>query len=120
MKLDNDTVDAGPTFGAVLNKALERAHQRRPVSAYLLLAIMIVVALSTQVVHIYDEPLRFAVFLSINFVFFFLVMARAIVECGDILRNYLPAREQIFKETLGDEAFVAQLHRHLPQGRDSD
>ena len=120
MKPDENNLNTGPTLGATVSQALHRAHQRRPVSAYLLLAIMIVMALSTQVIHIYEEPARFAFFLSLNFAFFFVVMARAIVECGEILREYLRDREKVFKETLGEDDFVAELERRLPQGRGAD
>ncbi len=113
MERQKNEAGGGASLSEHLASALTRAHANRPVSAYLLLAVFIVTVLGTQVVHIRDDPMRLAQFLTINLLFFYLVIAWAIVDCGRIFRSYIREREAAFKHTLGEEAFVQQLRENL-------
>lgn len=95
--------------------ALRKASARRPVSSYLLMAILAVVLLGVQVVYMVDDPKRFAFFLTLNFVFFFVVMLRAVVECVEIARDHFKEQEQLFRTTIGDEEFAEQLGRRVAE-----
>lgn len=98
--------------------AWRRASERRPFSLYLLLAILVVVLLGSQIVYVRDDPKRFALFLILNFVFFFVVILRAVVDFTEIVRGHVRARRQVFKNTLGDEAFVSELGRRVAEQRE--
>lgn len=104
---------AGRLFGGVLRAA----NKRRTASFYLLFAMLAVVLLGLQIIYVWDNPRQFALFLSLNFVFFFVVMFRAIVDFFEILRNHFREREKVFRSTLGEEEFVARLGRRVSESR---
>lgn len=95
--------------------AWRHARGRRPASSYLLLAILAVALLGVQFVHIRDDPRKFAFFLSLNFIFFFVVLFRALVDFFEIARDHFRERERLFRTTLGDEEFVEQLGRRVAE-----
>jgi hypothetical protein len=97
-------------FGAAL-----RRRRRPTVSLLLMGAIVVVVFFGVQFVYIRDDPKRLAFFLALNFIFFFVVMYRAIVECIEIVREHFKENEQIFRSTLGDEEFTADLGRRVAE-----
>ena len=97
-------------FGTVLRK------RRRPTVSLLLMgAIAIVVLFGVQFVYIRDDSKHLAFFLSLNFIFFFVVMYRAVVECIEIVREHFKENEQVFRSTLGDEEFIADLGRRVAE-----
>jgi len=103
------------TLGMHLRKAFVEAHRRRPVSFYLLLAIIVALLLGLQIVHVRDNPRQFAFLLSLLFIFFFAVMVRAIVDFGDIFRRHVSEHEQVYKATLGEEQFASELGRRVSE-----
>ncbi|MCC6486996.1 MAG: hypothetical protein IT364_05805 [Candidatus Hydrogenedentes bacterium] len=106
----------GPvTLGMHLRRAFKEAHRRRPVSFYLLLAIIVALLLGLQIVHVKENPRQFALLLSLLFIFFFAVMVRAIVDFGDIFRRHLSEHEKVFKTTLGEEEFVSELGKRVSE-----
>lgn len=91
--------------------------RRRPLSFFLLPAILVVVLLGVQFVHYREAPARFAFFLGLNIVFFFGVIFIALVECLEVLRNALAEERRIYRQTLGDRTFAEDLGRHVDEGR---
>ena len=89
----------------------------RPVSAWLLLAIFVSTLLGGQLIYVLEDPKRFALFLTLYFAFFFMVLYRALLDCFDIARENLRARQQLFRTTLGDADFTAELGQRLAQHR---
>ncbi len=85
----------------------------RPISFYLLFAILIVVVLGLGIVNVRDEPRQFAFYLIVLFVFFFVVMARAIMDCVEIWRRSFSEHERLYKDTLGEDEFVGRLARSV-------
>lgn len=103
-----------PGFGErFFGTALRSANKRRPASVYLLFAILLVVLLGVQIVYVWDNPKQFALFLSLNFLFFFVVMFRAIVDFFEILRSHFREQENLFRNTLGEKEFVARLGKRV-------
>jgi hypothetical protein len=97
--------------------AWKRLRGSRPLSFFLLPAMLVVVLLGVQVVHYREAPLRMAVFLGLNLLFFFGVMAIALVECFEVLRSAFTEERRIYRQTLGDEAFARKLGREVAMGR---
>jgi len=102
-----------------LSRASRNVSGWRPASFWLLLAILVVMVLGLRMVGVRDDPKQFALYLTLMLVFFFVVIARAIVDCIDIWRRGFSERERLFKDTLGDDEFVAKLSKRVEQGRDS-
>lgn len=94
------------------------ATRKRPVSFYLMFAILVVVLLGSQVVYIKEDPKKLAFFLALNFVFFLVVVYRAIVDFFEITRNHFQENEKLFRTTLGDEEFTAKLGTRVSENRD--
>lgn len=101
-------------------RAAKNLSSWRPASYYLLFAILIVLVLGLGIVRVREDPRQFALYLTLLFVFFFVVIARAIMDCVDIWRRSFTERERLFKDTLGEDEFVGRLarsvkHRHESQ-----
>ena len=90
---------------------------RRPSSFYLLIAIFIVALLGVQVVRVRDNPRQFALFLGLLFLFFFVVIFRAILDCFEIWRGHFRECERAFRETVGEETFVKKLGENVRENR---
>ena len=102
-----------------LSRAWRNVSSWRPASFYLLFAILVVMVLGLQMITVRDDPKQFALYLTLMLVFFFVVIARAMVDCVEIWRRGFSERERLFKDTLGDDEFVAKLSERVEQGRDS-
>ncbi len=89
----------------------------RPTSYYLLFAILVVVLLGSQVVHIREDPWRFGLFLALNFVFFLIVISIAISDMIGIIRDGFRERERTFSATIGDKEFVDDLRDRIDSRR---
>jgi len=91
----------------------------RPVSIILLAAIVVVVLMGLNYVFVKDNPERFAGFLMMNFLFFFIAVVLAIDDIVRIITASVKQRNEIYSDTLGDQEFCEQLreevHRHMPQ-----
>lgn len=108
--------DARPrTLRAHFARAFLDAHRRRPVSFYLMFAILAVVLLGGQVVYVREDPRRFALFLILNFVAFFVIMMRALVDFMEIVRDHFKASGDLYRETLGDPGFAQELGRRVAE-----
>ncbi len=100
-------------------RSMREAHRRRPISFYLMFAILAVVCLGGQVVYVRDDPKRFATFLALNFIVFGVIAARAIMDFFDIARAHFREREVLFRTTLGEEEFVRTLGNRVAEHRDT-
>lgn len=81
----------------------------RPVSFYLFLAIPLVLLLGLQMTMSMDNPKRFALVLSLMFLFFGIVLLRAVMDVFDIARRNVRGKRDAFRDTLGDEKFARKL-----------
>ena len=88
---------------------LARARARRPVSFYLLLLIPVALVLGARMGEVRDNPREFVFYLTAGFVFFFVLMCRAISDFFDISRSLFRERERLFQSAFGDEQFLAQM-----------
>jgi len=91
----------------------------RPVSFYLLFAMLIVMVLGLGMLRVRDDPRQFGLYLILLFVFFFVVIARAIMDCMEIWRRSFAERERLFKDTLGEDEFVGKLARSVEHQNES-
>ena len=89
----------------------------RPLSFYLLFCIVVVVLLGTQVAYIQNDPKAYAFFLSLNVVFFFLVIFLAVLDVFEIARSHFRERERLFRATLGEKEFVDSLREGMARRR---
>lgn len=108
--------DEPTTLKRHFSTALRRSHATRPVSFYLLLAIIVVMMLGTQLVYFRDEPKEFALYLSLMFVFFFVVLLRATLDFFDITRTHIRDRQAVYRNTLGEQEFTSELGRRVNEG----
>jgi hypothetical protein len=92
----------------------------RGVSGVMLMAIVVVLFMGVNIVFVRDNPHRFAGFLILLFVFFFVAAVLAIDDMGRIATAALKRRHEIYRGTVGDAAFYGELRRevrrHLPDG----
>lgn len=100
-----------------LARAFVRSHRRRPVSFYLLLAMLAVVILGVQIIIARDDPRKLAFLLSLIFIFCFVVMYRAIADAFDILRNHRREKRELYQQTLGDQDFTRELGERVEKKR---
>ncbi|MCH8204844.1 MAG: hypothetical protein IID09_06740 [Candidatus Hydrogenedentes bacterium] len=90
-------------------EAVRRSARERPVSFYLLLAMVVMLVLGGQIVYVKDNPKQFAIFLSLYFLFFFVLIFRAVLDAFDIARRHFRKRESLFKETFAADGFAERL-----------
>ena len=100
-----------PSLGERLRRAWAEANARRPMSFYLLAAILVFVLLGSQFGYVRNDPKRFGFFLIIHFVFFFFVLVRAIIDFFEIAKRHFSERHQLFGQTLGDPESSNSLDR---------
>ena len=103
-------------LGIRILRAIRRSQNRLPVSLYLLIAMVAVLLLGTQIVLVREDPKRFAFYLALMFIFFFVVMFRAVVDVVEISRKHFREREDLFRNTLGDTDFVSELGKRVEEG----
>jgi hypothetical protein len=117
---DRDTDELTPVKGlsSHIRKVWADMRKSRPVSFYLLIAMVIVLLLGIQMANYRDDPWRFALVLSLMFVFFFVAMVRAVIDCGEIVRRHLAERRELYRTTLGDKEFMSELGRRVREKRD--
>jgi len=104
-----EEIKASRSLREHVRAAFKAAHRRRPVSFYLLLLIPVVLLLSAHMFRFREEPSRFALVLGLLFAFLGLVVVRALMDVVHILRTHWTAHTDSFRQTLGDEAFIAEL-----------
>lgn len=118
MQHDAEEIRPAKTLGQYVALEFGRAHRRRPMSFYLLIAMVVALLLGVQVVFFQHDPKRLAFFLTLNFVFFFVVMYRAIRDCFDILRSHFREREGLFSNTIGEPTFSNELGRRVAKNEE--
>ncbi|HEO70297.1 MAG TPA: hypothetical protein ENN80_03475 [Candidatus Hydrogenedentes bacterium] len=89
------------TLGWYFRKAMREANGRRPFSFYLLLVIPVVLILAAPVFYTRDDPKRFALHLSLVFLFLFVIVLRALADMVDIGRRHVAERREVWNEALG-------------------
>ena len=99
--------------------AFRRSNATRPMSFYLLLAIIVVMILGTQLVYFRNDPKEFALYLSLMFGFFFVVAFRATLDFFDITRTHLKEQRALYRNTLGEQEFTSELGRRVTEGSES-
>ena len=85
------------------------APKNRPMSFYLLPAMVVMLLLGGQIVYVRDDPKQFAIFLSLYFLFFFVLIFRAILDAFDIARDHFRKSERLFTETFAADGFAEKL-----------
>jgi hypothetical protein len=91
-----------------LREGIAAAHRRRPISFYLLLTMPFALIFAAGLLDRSDIK-QFALGLCLLFVFFGLVMMRAVADVFDITRSHIRAQRATFRATLGDADFTATL-----------
>lgn len=96
---------------------LATAQRRRPASFYMLLAIPLVLILALGLLESSEDPKRFVLGLSILFIFFGVVLIRAVRDILSLAREHFCGQRRNFRETLGNEEFMEVLRRgsHNPK-----
>ena len=92
-----------------LRQGLAKAHRRRPVSFYMLLAMPVVLLLGAPLFEPKEAPGRFACMLAALFVFFGVVIYQAFRDLFHIARGRLHEHRDNFQRTLGDPEFTKEL-----------
>lgn len=93
------------------------SQPRRPLSFYLLLATPFVLLLSMHAFISKEEPLRIAFGLSMLFVFFGILLLRAIMDVFEIGRYHLRESGRAYRETLGNEEFTHELGERVDKAK---
>ncbi len=96
----------------------KKAHRQRPLSFYLLLSIPVVLLLAAHLFRSLDDPRRLAFGLSLLFVFLGVVLIGALLDTLSIIRESLVTKRTSYKETLGDDEFLAELRSNRLSGDD--
>lgn len=115
MDTDRQKLEPHPpkTLFMHVKKVLRDMNATRPFSFYLLLAILAFVLLGSRMELIREEPRRYAFFLCLNFVFFFVVLFRAVIDAVEIVRQHFREQRRLFQKTLGDSEFANELGRRV-------
>ena len=95
--------------------AVGRSAKARPVSFYLLLAMVVMLVLGGQIVYVKDEPKKFAIFLSIYFLFFFVLIFRAVLDAFEIARDHFRKSEGLFRDTFAEDGFSERLGERVAE-----
>ncbi len=106
------------TLWGHVRTAWRNRNRGRSVSLGLLVATIVVLLLGTQMFDVLDDPYGFAFILTLLFVFFFLAFYLALVECLAVLRRHVKERGRVYRETIGEEAFVSKLRERVKRERD--
>ncbi len=105
------------TLGMHVRKVLREMNRRRPASAYLLVAMIIVLLLGNQIVHVRENPKLYTVVLSLMFVFFFVVILVAVIDCVEIVKRSFAEHHKLYQSTRGEKDFAAELGRRVAENR---
>ncbi len=97
--------------------AYQRIFAAHTISFYLVFAVFIVALLGTQVFFFQDNPKRFGFVLILQFIFFFVVIYRAIVDMAEIIRRHFSEKELVYRSTLGDREFAEKLGQRVADRR---
>ena len=115
--MDLRPADSPPeTLRGYLRRGLARWRPGRPVSLFLMFAMIVALILGAQIGYVRDDPKRFAFVLSLLFIFFMVVIARAVVDFFEVIREHLREREGLFRETFTKDGFSEELGRRVAKG----
>ena len=117
MDLPEPPIKPVKTFRDHVRAGLARSARDRPASFYLLLGMVVVILLGGQVVYVKDDPKQFALFLSLYFLFFFVLIFRAILDSFDIARAHFRRSEGLLSEVFEEDGFAVQLGRSVAQNK---
>jgi uncharacterized membrane protein YesL len=78
-----------------------------------MIAMTVALFLGAQMAQVRDDPKKFAFLLSLYFVFFLVIIIRAVLEFFDIVREHVRDREAIFRKTFGEGDFSVELGRRV-------
>ncbi len=120
MKQPDPVNDPPNSLWGYVKEALRRQHARRPVSFYLMLAIIVVLLLGLQMAHYRHDAMRFALVLSAMFIFFFVVLWRAAIEFFEILRRGYREEQELYRRTLGNPEFAEELGKRVAERPEED
>lgn len=115
MKYDDNELRSVRSLRQRFSEGFRRSAANRPMSFYLLIAMLIGLLFGGQIVYIKDDPHKFALFLALYFVFFTVIIFRATLDAFDILRDHLKKSEGLFNETFAADGFASQLGRRVSQ-----
>lgn len=113
MDRPDDGIRQVKSFREHVWKALGRSAKDRPMSFYLLLAMVPMLLLGVQIFHVKDDLKQFALFLSLYFLFFFVLIFRAILDAFDIARDHFRKSERLFTETFAEDGFAEKLGKSV-------
>lgn len=97
-------------------QGVKKAQRRRPLSFYLLLSIPVVLLLAVDLFRSREDPQRFVFGLSILFVFLGAVLIGALLDMLTLFRETFIGVRRSYRETLGDEEFLAELRARRASG----
>src|SRR5690606_33955142 len=117
---EDHEIEDRPSLKSRLAKTWADMNDWRPVSFYLIFAIFIVLILGTQIYFVRDNPHRYVFIVSLMLVFFLAAMILALYDVTDLIRRNLRERRELFRATLGDEAFMRELDRRVAEHRDRE
>jgi hypothetical protein len=115
MKKPDPVNDPPSSLWGYFKEAFRRQNARRPLSFYLMLAIIVVLLLGLQMAHYRDNPRRFALVLSAMFIFFVVVVWRASVEAMEIFRQGYREERELYRSTLGNREFAEELGKRVAE-----
>lgn len=105
---DND-IRRVKSLGERLWSGMRSSAKSRPVSFYLLLAMIVMLFLGARIVQVMDDPKQLVLYLSLYFFFFFVLIFRAILDAFDIARDHFRKKEGLFRETFAADGFADRL-----------
>ena len=118
--MSNDGYNLPPrkTLWTYFREGLRKANANRPVSFYLLLSIPVVLLLGTQIANYREAPKQATLCLGLLFVFFMVILWRALVDFIEIARRHFSDNEKVFRTTLGDSEFITRLGERVEAERE--
>lgn len=109
MEPDDEGVRRLKSLGERLRVGMRRCVANRPPSFYLLLAMIVMLVLGARIIQVRDDPRQFALFLSLYFIFFFVLIFRAVFDAFEIARDHFRKKEGLFRETFAADGFADRL-----------
>ncbi len=84
-----------------------------------MVAMVVALLMGGQIVYVRDDPKKFAFLLSLYFIFFLVIIVRAVLEFFDVVRQHVREREGLFRETFAKDGFAAELGQRVGE-QDAD
>lgn len=101
-----------------MRTALWRGFWRRSFSFYMLLTMPLVLMLALPLLMKQHRAAYFATILTLLFVFFGVVLLRAVMDIFEISRKQLSEDRRNFQNTLGEDGFMHALGNRRHQDRE--